>query len=137
MTAAKRVIIVVGKLERRITMDNRNGKEVGLFFYVNGRFLFHGCELDEAENYGDFLVYPDSHFEVWNRHYSKNRGVDFDYFPRGRVAFRKSDETFLIYCDRCIKDKMLPLIEEYEGEKVEIVHDEHYQCHECNEDYII
>lgn len=118
-------------------MENRADKEVGLFFYVNGKFLFHGCGLDDAESYGDFLVYPESHFEIWNRHYSKNRGVDFDYFPRGRVAFRKSDETFLIYCDRCITDKITPLLEEYEGEKVEIVHDEHYQCHNCNKDYIV
>ena len=118
-------------------MDNRNSKEVGLFFYVNGRFLFHGCELEDAESYGDFLVYPDSHFEIWNKHYYKGTKVDFDYFPRGRVAFRKSDETFLIYCDKCIEDKMTELLEEYAGEKTEIVHDEHYQCHNCNEDYVI
>ncbi|MBQ6700736.1 MAG: hypothetical protein IJM98_08760 [Oscillospiraceae bacterium] len=118
-------------------MGNHKYKEVGLFFYVSGKFLFHGCELDEAESYGDFLVYPDSHFEIWNMHYYKGAKVDFDYFPRGRVAFRKSDETFLIYCDKCIEDKMIELLEEYAGEKTEIVHDEHYQCHNCNEDYVL
>lgn len=28
--------------------------KVGLFFYVRGRLLVHTCELNEAEDYGEF-----------------------------------------------------------------------------------
>ena len=40
------------------------GNQVGLFFYVNGRFLFQGVDLDMAEDYEDCLTYPESHYEV-------------------------------------------------------------------------
>lgn len=55
--------------------------QVSLFFYVNGQFLIHGCDLADAENYGDFLIYPDSHFEIWEKYYAKRYPVDFDFFP--------------------------------------------------------
>ena len=43
--------------------DNKSrsiAPKVGLFFYVEGRFAFSGCELSEAETYGDFLIFPES-----------------------------------------------------------------------------
>ena len=35
-----------------------------LFFYVKGKFLIHGCKLEQAENYGDFMVYSDSQLKI-------------------------------------------------------------------------
>ena len=52
------------------------------FFFVNGEFLFSGCTLQNAEKYGDFLVYPKSHFEVWDTYDFK---VDYDYYPSLRT----------------------------------------------------
>lgn len=112
-------------------------KQVGLFFYVRGQWLFHSCSLDEAETYGDFLIYPRSHMEVWEENYFKKYGVDFDYFPRGRIAYRKTDGTFLVYRDRCIGDEILPFVEKSCGKQVYLDYDEHYQCHKCNCNYII
>ena len=79
--------------------------QVCLFFYVNGQFLIHGCELKDAETYGDFLIYPGSHFDVWESNYAKRYSVDFDYYPRGRVAYRKTNRTFQILTTVVLKKK--------------------------------
>ena len=111
--------------------------QVCLFFYVNGEFLIHGLNLEDAENYGDFLIYPESHFDIWERHYEKHYGVDYDYFPRGRVAYRKTDKTFLIFYDKCLDSEILTLVDAYRGANISLGYDEHYQCHKCNQNYVI
>ena len=109
---------------------------VCLFFYVHRKFLIHGCELEDAERYGDFLIYPESHFDIWEKYYSKQYGVDFDFFPRGRVAYRRGDNTFLLYYDRCIGENIHMLVSTYDG-KISLGYDEHYRCHKCNPSYIV
>lgn len=108
-----------------------------LFFCVNGNLLFHSCTLSEGEPYGDFLNYPYSHFDIWNQFYFEKYGVDFDYYPRGRVVYRKMDDTFLIYYDKCVGESILGVVAKYAGYQYEIAFDEHYQCHLCNEDYVL
>ena len=115
---------------------NEKNRYVGLFFYVHGEFLFHKCSLDEAEEYGDFLIDPEGHSEVWDREYADRYGVDYDFFPRGRIAYRRSDRKFRILYDRCIGDDIQILVDTYDSEDVELGHDEHYQCHGCNHNYI-
>ena len=109
--------------------------DVCLFFYVNGRFLLHSCPLEDAEHYGDYLIYPKSHYEIWSEHYEKRYHGDFDFYPRGRITYRKSDQTYRIYYDRCIGDEIFILIDAYYGGNVMPEYDEHYQCHQCNQDY--
>lgn len=109
---------------------------VCLFFYVNGKFIIHGCGLEQAESYGDFLIYSEGHYDVWNENYADKYGVEFDYFPRGRVAYRKSTDTFEILYDKCISAKIVEFANEYYDKKVTFGLDEHYQCHMCNSDYI-
>jgi len=111
--------------------------EVGLFFYVDGRFLVHTCDLNKAEDYGEFKIYPYSHNSIWNRRYAKKFGVDFDYYPRGRVAYRKTDDTFIVFYDRCIEDRVKVIVSSLGDVKTEMQLDEHYQCHKCNMEYII
>jgi len=109
--------------------------EIGLFFFVKGRFLFHGCPLSRAEPYGDFLVYPRSHDALWERCYHHRYGVDFDFYPRGRVVYRVSDSTFLIYHDPCLAQPIRLLARHYTGQRVLLLLDGHYQCHRCNPNY--
>ena len=111
--------------------------DVCLFFYIHGQFVLHGCSLEEAEHYGDFLIYPESHFEVWEKNYAKKYGVDFDFFPRGRVAYRKIDQTYLLYYDRCIGENIHTLIDAHYENGVLLGYDEHYQCHKCNRNYVV
>ena len=109
---------------------------VCLFFYVNGKFLIHCSSLEEAENYGDFLIYSGGHYDIWNENYADKYGVEFDWFPRGRVAYRKSTDTFEILYDRCIGEKIYEFAKELYDGNVTFGFDEHYQCHLCNDDYI-
>ena len=108
-----------------------------LFFYVNGNLLFHGCSLEAAEVYGYFLNYPCSHFEVWDELYYGKYKVDFDYFPRGRVIYRKTDDTYLIYYDKCMEQFVGLVTAKYADKRLETGYDEHYQCHKCNKGYVI
>lgn len=109
---------------------------VCLFFYVNGRFLVHGCDLAAAEEYGVYLIYPQSHFDVWERYYASIYSVDFDYYPRGRIVYRKADDSFLIYYDPCLEPVIRTWAERYYTGRICFSHDEHYQCHICNPNYI-
>ncbi len=115
---------------------------VGLFFYVDGNFAFAGCSLSKAETYGDFLIFPEGHYDTWE-HYSylkytkAGMEVDYDYYPRGRVVYRKSDDTFIIYHDKCVTDVINRISDRYEGYNYKLELDEHYCCHMCNADYVM
>ena len=111
--------------------------KVGLFFYVEGRFLFHSCPFEQADHYADFIGHPQSHDEIWTKNYMKEYGVDFDFYPRGRVVYRKSDDTYLIFCEKCIENKMSKVVKALGAERYELLLDEHYKCHLCNEDYVV
>jgi len=109
---------------------------VNLFFKVNDKFLIHKCENENAEKYGDFLNYSESHFELWEKIYAYKYKVDFDYFPRGRVVFNIKENCYYIYHDKCITD-LSEIIEDYKNENYKICLDFHYQCKNCNKDYIV
>ena len=87
-----------------------NYMDVSLFFVVNGKFLIHSCKKEDGEKYGDFINYPQSHFEIWDKYY--------------------------VYHDKCIKD-LSCIIGTEDSKKIEIREDFHYQCHKCNKNYTI
>ena len=111
--------------------------QVCLFFYARGKFLIYGCNLEDAERYGDFLIYPQSHFEIWEQYYYDEYGVDFDFFPRGRVAYNQKEDKFVLYYDACIGDGINDFVKENYDVQPIIAHDEHYQCHNCNKGYVV
>ncbi len=120
-----------------MTVDNHSlEKQVCLFFFVEDRFMIHSCPLNAAESYGVFLNYPHSHDRIWHKYYKSKYNVDFDYYPRGRVVYRKTDDTYLIYYDKCMEQFIGSITEKYTGCKIELDYDEHYQCHTCKEDYV-
>ena len=116
-----------------------NNSQIGpaLFFCVNGKLLFHGCSLEESDPYGIFSNYPHSHYDIWNENYAQKYSVDFDYYPRGRVVYRSSDDTYLIYYDKCMEPYIDLVIDKYIGKNFETGYDEHYQCHICNTNYVV
>ena len=107
-----------------------------MFFVVKGKLLLHGCKNEEAEKYGDFLNYPESHMLVWEKNYAKKYGVDFDFFPRGRVVYNLKEECYYIYHDGCIKD-LSEILKLYDGVNFKICRDFHYQCFKCNKGYVV
>ena len=109
---------------------------VCLFFVIKDQFLIHKCENEIAEKYGDFLNFPESHMEIWEKFYQKKYGVDFDFFPRGRVVYNIKEDCYYIYHDKCIKD-LMPILKEYKNQNYKICEDYHYQCSKCNKNYNI
>ena len=109
----------------------------GLFFFVDGNLLLHRCSIKDSEPYGAFLNYPHSHYDIWGKYYENKYQVDFDYYPRGRIVYRKTDDTYLIYYDKCMENNLDALLEHCQDVCYELHYDEHYQCHQCNPDYII
>lgn len=109
---------------------------VNLFFFVNGKFLVHKCENEQAEKYGDFLNYPQSHMEIWDKYYQKKYHVDFDFYPRGRVVYNIKEDCYYIYHDKCIND-LSEILKDYKDFNFKITQDFHYQCKKCNKNYVI
>lgn len=108
----------------------------GLFFYVDGKFLVHRCEMKGGETYGNFVGYPKSHLEIWERNYLQKYHVDFDYYPRGRFIYDREVMMHRVYRDLCIPDEILEkMIKSCIGEKYLLLEDDHYQCHLCNPEY--
>lgn len=107
---------------------------VGLFFYVNGSLLMQTCSLKKAEKYGDFLVYPYSHDEIWTKLHQKKHGKEYDYYPRGRIVYYEPERVFWIYRDSCIPDIVMKDLTGIIGNVIYKT-DEHYVCHRCNRNY--
>lgn len=114
--------------------------QIGVFFFIEGKFAFSGCEISEAENDGDFLIFPKSHSDVWNKYkylrfknlQNLQQVIDYDYYPRGKVIYRQSDETFIIQYDKCVECEINRISDYYIDYKIILESDEHYCCHECN-----
>lgn len=115
------------------SLDN----QVGLFFIVCNDLLLHSCEFAESEPYGDFLNYPLSHDEIWRGNYQKKYHVDFDYYPRGRIVYNKSEQRYILYYDGCIENEAKELQNRFSDIACQISRDEHYQCHKCCGGYIV
>ena len=117
--------------------DSSQDGYIGLFFVAEGTLLLHTCSLADAESYGDFLNYPESHDDVWQHEYARKYQVDFDYFPRGRIVYNQAEDIFLLYHDKCVTVEAENLCGRYPKGKCVIALDEHYQCHKCNMNYVV
>ena len=109
---------------------------VGLFFVINGKIMLHKSPLADGESYGDFINYPESHDNIWQRVYYRKYHVDFDYYPRGRIVFNRMTGIYFLYYDPCASDVAEYLRGCYPEGKCVISLDEHYQCHWCNANYV-
>lgn len=103
---------------------------VGIFFCCREKLEVFSLSLEQAEHYGDFLIYPYSHDEIWEKHLRSKYGRDYAFYPRGRIMYNTKEKQFWIYSDRCIPrceiEKMAQELSEYI-----IKEDEHYVCHNC------
>jgi len=132
--------------------DDRKGQRtpaVGPFFTVKGCLFYAAVSLENAEKYGDFLINPLSHDEIWEKSLAGIFHVDYDYYPRGRVVYNKAEDKYVIYTDRCADERpnedALPYLNWTDAIKAVYgltqvscvtAYDEHYQCHHCNGNYV-
>ena len=91
------------------------GPSVGIFWMVatgpgEVRLLTAGCSLEAAEPYGDYLTFPDRHYEVWDQWRTVKESdpllqavvTTFEYedWPRDRIVFDELEDRFVLYADR-------------------------------------
>jgi hypothetical protein len=87
---------------------------VGIFWLVETtagttHWLTAGCSLQAAEPYGEFLTFPDGHYQVWERwRRSKDldaelralaRSYEYEDWPRGRIVYDRARKRFTLYAD--------------------------------------
>ena len=116
--------------------------KVGIFFLINGAFLFDLVLLDQGELYGDTIGFS-GHYDFWERIVPQNtterlfKSHDYDYFPRGRVVYFQKIKRFKLYADSCMKHADIEkVVATFELPTYQIARDEHYQCASCNQDYV-
>jgi hypothetical protein len=122
---------------------------VGIFWLIETtagatQWLTAGCSLQAAEPYGDFLTFPDGHYEVWER-WRRRKDLDaelrslvrtFEYedWPRGRIVYDRSKKRFTLYADaRLMKPEIIARIGERFALPTDITNverDFHYQSSE-------
>ena len=75
--------------------------------------------------------------EVWNKFYYAKYGVDFDYYPRGRIIYNLTQKTYYIYYDKCLEKNIKNLGIIPKNQNVKLLNDFHYKCHVCNKNYVV
>jgi hypothetical protein len=117
--------------------------QVGIVYVIDGALYLECTPVAEAEAYGDFQTHPHGHLEWWPRLVRRLKLLcppSYDYYPRGRVNYARSEERYQLYLDRCLlkEPHMVQSILQrmrLANQEVAIVADEHYQCAACNPDY--
>lgn len=109
---------------------------VGPFFYIVSRelnfrgFLCHRLKKEEAEKYGDFIVDPQSHADLFDNKFKKSF-IEYYSFPRGRVAYDCIRCRHVVYIDKCLQGKVTEIADLFEISDYIVGFDEHYVCSKC------
>jgi hypothetical protein len=107
---------------------------IGPFFYIVSKnftgFICNKIKEETAEKYGNFLVDPKSHADLFDEKFTKSRAEYFE-FPRGRVSFNIEKNIHVIILDKCLVEKSSEIADLFELDKYEIDFDEHYVCYKC------
>jgi hypothetical protein len=82
-------------------IDHSLTGQVGIFFVAEDGLLLHTCAISDGEPYGDFVSFPESHDAVWQQEYACRYGVDFDFYPRGRVICDRKKGIYKLFYDPC------------------------------------
>ena len=111
---------------------------IGIFFVVGRNLLIDSTALSKAGQYGDFSIHEDDHITFWPRLVKQGAVPDVEYerFPRGRVAFNTKTEQFTLLADKCILQKKAVVKEILKRLSLPARHtktssDPHYRCFRC------
>lgn len=127
-----------GKSRRTAKTNLDRAPHLGIFWLVDGKLIFDSSPMSEAEPYGDCLTHPRSHVDVWakfERSGRVSRGSEYEEYPRGRVMFDTTNESFTILADKCILNRkgMIAQIKKALNllKKVRLDTDSRYRCPHC------
>jgi hypothetical protein len=123
----------------RATGRRKKEPHVGVFWLVGGKLLIDSTALSKAEPYGDHLIHPRSHIDVWalfQRNGIASIDMEYEEAPRGRVMYDTKTRRFTLLADRCIlkrKDLVGKIISAMNltGKNIDKGTDSHYRCSGC------
>jgi hypothetical protein len=98
----------------------------------------------EGEDYGEFKTHSKSHLDYWDglaTSLKMPKHCSYDYHPRGRVNYPKTQCRYGLYLDQCLMKnrkliRSITRIMHLSDQHVEMLTDDYYQCAGCNTDYI-
>lgn len=88
-TATELIAAIQKRAEARKRKKVTGAPEVGIFWVVDGKPMIYGDALSDAEPWGEFKNYRQSHYSLWE-FLQRNRMVpqdsEYEDYPRGRVV---------------------------------------------------
>ena len=122
------------------TASERAEPHVGIFWLFRGEVLFDTTPLSEAETFGDFRIHPGNHISIWEQFRLAKRvppEIEYEEYPRGRVAFDSKSKRFNLLADRCIlrhRDILAKIKKQMHlPRNISVGADHHYRCQACLE----
>jgi hypothetical protein len=115
-----------------------NEPEVGIMFLVGNKLIFDSTPLSQAGRYADHLIHEPGHIGCWAELIKSGKVPNRDYeeFPRGRVAYNTTTDTFTLFADKCILDRKVIVRKIWSRlhippKKTKTDTDSHYRCYRC------
>lgn len=124
----------------RARRKQASAPEVGVFFAHGDNLWVDTTPVDEATLYGDVRTHDRGHEDFWEQ--LQARGAvpgdeEYDEFSRGRVSYDTRQRIFLLYLDRCIREKkgmvsrIIRTMNLPPETRAEL--DSHYKCPRCTD----
>lgn len=127
-------------MSKKSTASGRVEPHVGIFWLFRGEVLFDTTPLSEAEPFGDFRIHSGNHISIWEQFRLAKivpPEVEYEEYPRGRVAFDSKSKRFNLLADRCIlrrKDTIAKIKRQMHlPRNTSFGTDPHYRCSACLE----
>jgi hypothetical protein len=120
---------------------------VGIFFRVGEAWIVDAVAVRDGDPYGD-AVQHGGHHDYWEALLPRTRAErrfkahDYDYYPRGRVVYYPTAQTYRVYVDNCLtaaeRREVLAAFG-LAAESVEVEGNDdgtHYVCARCSPGYL-
>jgi hypothetical protein len=137
----RRVLAEIAAKNRRYQDAKKAGKpEVGIFWTTaGGKLLMDGTPITEAESYGNLKIYDGTHTKLWDTYQRAGivpADIEYDEYPRGRVAYDTKKRQYYLFADACIlknKTAVTMIMNEFNLPWSNTVADKdpHYKCPAC------
>jgi hypothetical protein len=107
--------------------------------FATGVFI-DGTTLADAVDYGALKTHEKGHPDFWAELQQKCRvphDEEYDEVPRGRVTYDTRRQVYLLFLDRCIRNrpetvsKIMEILHLPPSPATEMLSDSHYQCPAC------
>lgn len=107
--------------------------KIGPFFYIRRKLILNASSLDAAREQANKLDNSYSHEKLYDDNF---RSGDYIDYPRGRVVWDITNESAIIYIDKCINkpEVIAQIAAAFELEKYIVEYDLHYHCKKCSDE---